>query len=73
MLHALHWRVAVVSGFQLRRWRRRGSSFYAHVPGEAQDVAAIARLDALDASRALETLYGQAMDSPADDNLGPSI
>ncbi|MCU1523291.1 MAG: hypothetical protein JWO18_185, partial [Microbacteriaceae bacterium] len=44
---------------------------YAHVLGEEQDTAAIARLDAIDASRTDPASYQQGPDQPT--ASGPSI
>jgi len=75
---ASSWLRAGIPVNQVSQWLGHANpnttlKIYAHVLGEAQDVAAIARLDALEASRALETLYRQGVDSPARGDVGPTI
>jgi hypothetical protein len=51
----------------------RYMKIYAHVLGEEQDVAAIARLDAIDVSRGIDAGPQQGPGDPARGIGGPSI
>lgn len=75
---ASSWLRAGIPVNQVSQWLGHANpnttlKIYPHVLGEAQDVAAIARLDALDASRALETLYGQGPDTSVGNDRGPNL